>query len=222
MLKAPVHPHDSLDTHDPSAPTGVPASADGDVHVIDDLKVDFKVFCVLAAISEQLVSLHPSMVKFLTKKEPGALRKNLQKAKDWFMHMFMENDTQKVGSISLDDLELELRAGRADPQVITLVVDTLRLQGLDDITFLDYLTYLPMFAHNHEEVLHNPLRMSMAESWQNQELPNNDPAQYARPNLEMQMLLEEGISEDAEEEEEDATGTAAAVNWGKTRMGITK
>jgi len=38
----------------------------------------------------------------------------------------------------------------------------------------------------------------------------------------MQMLLEEGISEDAEEEEEDATGTAAAVNWGKTRMGITK
>ena len=189
VLKAPSSTTGTTGTKD-STGTSETSNDGGGVDMVDGLRVDFKVFCVLAAISEQLVTIHPSMVKMLTKTEPGALRTNLKKAKDWFMHMFMQNDTEKVGTISLDDLELELRAGRADPQVITLVVDTLRLQGLDDISFLDYLTYLPMFAHNHEEVLHNPLRMSVATSWGDQELPNNEPSQYARPDLQLQMLAE--------------------------------
>ena len=35
--------------------------------------------------------------------------------------------------------------------------------GLDEISFLDYLTYLPLFASVHDEVLKNPLRFSVAE-----------------------------------------------------------
>ena len=35
--------------------------------------------------------------------------------------------------------------------------------GLDEISFLDYLTYLPLFSSVHSEVMANPLRMSIAE-----------------------------------------------------------
>jgi hypothetical protein len=57
------------------------------------------------------------------------------------------------------------QAGRADPNVIRMVVDTLRLQGLEDISFLDYLVYLPMFANAHDEVVSNPFRMSIAPNF---------------------------------------------------------
>jgi hypothetical protein len=139
----------------------------------EDVTVNFKIFCVLAAISEQLVSMHPSLAKFMVGEEPQKLRKNLTKAKDWFMTMFMDNDYQAAGAISLDDFELEMRAGRADPFVITTVVDTLRLQGLDELSFLDYLSYLPMFANLHEQVMVNPLRFSMDTDWSSKKLPTH-------------------------------------------------
>ena len=186
----------------------------------DDVAVNFKIFCVLAAISEQLVSMHPSLNKFMVAKAPEALRVSLTKAKDWFMSMFLQNDAQLAGAISLDDFELEMRAGRADPFVITTVVDTLRLQGLDELSFLDYLSYLPMFANLHEQVLINPLRMSIATDWSARTLPTHDtpstrtiPREMSSQQMDAFTFLEgdddatAGTGVDEEDEDEGVSAT---------------
>lgn len=70
----------------------------------DDQYVRFSMFCVMAALSERIVAQHTTVGKYLNKMDMKALMSKLEKARD----MFLVNDTERVGWITLDALQIEL------------------------------------------------------------------------------------------------------------------
>jgi hypothetical protein len=63
----------------------------------DDRLVSFPLFCVLAALSERIVSLESTVARCINKMDLSALKMKLQKARD----MFLVNDTDHKVCLSI-------------------------------------------------------------------------------------------------------------------------
>ena len=132
--------------------------------------VRFPLFCVLAALSERIVALEATVARCINKLDLTALKTKLMKARD----MFLVNDSDGKGVITLDALRIELRAGRISEVHENEAIAELEEEGLDELNFMDFLVrvlcfvrcvpesvqvYLPLFIDIHEDILNNPLEM---------------------------------------------------------------
>eukprot|EP00042_Codosiga_hollandica_P035860 m.268977 g.268977 ORF g.268977 m.268977 type:complete len:929 (+) comp54734_c0_seq2:265-3051(+) len=119
------------------------------------LSVDLNLFCVIAALSERVVALDPIVADCLNKTDFQALQKKLKKARD----MFVALNPSRSGAIPLDVLRIELKAGRISEEHEEEAVGYLIQQGLQDLSFLDFMVYLPLFLDIHSDILSFPLSM---------------------------------------------------------------
>eukprot|EP00049_Salpingoeca_infusionum_P000236 m.38269 g.38269 ORF g.38269 m.38269 type:complete len:1062 (-) comp10185_c0_seq1:689-3874(-) len=116
-------------------------------------KLDFRLFSVVAALSERVSQLDGKLKHMINHLDYDALESKLKTAKD----LFYCNDVSQSGTIELDAVAVELQAGNFHPDQTVELINTLEAEGLEEMTFLDYLAYIPLFLDVHANIMTNPL-----------------------------------------------------------------
>lgn len=115
-------------------------------------------------------ALRSSVTSFVDSADFSSLRTKMAHAKDWFFTIAMNQDDDdgliETGQISLDSLHLELLAGRMESDRVDAIIDSFRDSGIDPVTFLDYVAYIPLFANIHQEIIANPF--DLKSTWGSQ------------------------------------------------------
>lgn len=117
---------------------------------------NFEEFASVVLLVEKIRGLDAFLRQTIQALNPRLFQASFAKAKQ----LYYCNDPSCQGSIGLEVIELELRAGNVSSQRRENIMHYLGKQGLDELTFLDYLAYLPLFIHIHENVMDNPLAKS--------------------------------------------------------------
>lgn len=112
---------------------------------------DFKMFSVLAALSQRISALDHWMKNLIGQMDFKALEMKMFKCKTLW-ECSVDKDTN---SISIDQLCVELRAGGVSWEHEMEVRE--KLSHLHALDLLDFLTYVPLFIMIHESVVQNPL-----------------------------------------------------------------
>eukprot|EP00043_Microstomoeca_roanoka_P016890 m.174637 g.174637 ORF g.174637 m.174637 type:complete len:1017 (-) comp16541_c0_seq1:891-3941(-) len=118
-----------------------------------DRRISFRLFSVVAALSERVTKLDSAVRNKIGTMDYRALEAKLRLAK----HLFYVNDLRKNGTISIEALEIEMQAGNLKSSHRQEVLEQITKEGLDELTFLDYLAYIPLFLDIHDAILDNPL-----------------------------------------------------------------
>ena len=113
----------------------------------------FEEFASVVLLVEKIRNLDSFLRQTIQALNPRQFQDSFAKAKQ----LYYCNDPTGQGSIGLEVIELELRAGNVSTDRRKNIMHYLADQGLEELTFLDYLSYLPLFIHIHENVLDNPL-----------------------------------------------------------------
>jgi hypothetical protein len=61
------------------------------------------------------------------------------------------------GALTLEELEVELRAGGLDDDDREAVLEHVRERNIEELSFLDYLAYMPLWLGIHHAIIDNPL-----------------------------------------------------------------
>lgn len=61
------------------------------------------------------------------------------------MFKYLFSNAINLGGVSLDDLSIEFDAGNVNPEDKEEIIDTLRANGMDPLSFLDYLASVGTF-----------------------------------------------------------------------------
>jgi hypothetical protein len=127
------------------------------VEVLDILKgdgqvpsetVNFEQFMMAAALSESIVNLSPEVRKMINCDDLAQ-----QKRKAILMFFI---DANEDCMLTLEDLSVLMDAGRIDERQKEVVLGHLAKCG-DSVTFLQYLSHLPLFLHLHHDIVENTL-----------------------------------------------------------------
>jgi hypothetical protein len=110
--------------------------------------VDFEQFMMAAALSESIVNLSPEVRKMINCDDLAQ-----QKSKAILMFFI---DANEDCMLTLEDLSVLMDAGRIDEGQKQAVLGYLGECG-DSITFLQYLSHLPLFLQLHREIVENTL-----------------------------------------------------------------
>ena len=122
-----------------------------------DAHFDFKMFCVVAALSKKVSSLGGVMGSAMDRidfSNGQALELKILKARKLF---YLAENTMETGSMSFEDLEHVFLAGGTDMEVADELVDSLLAAGKTEVEFLDFLSYLPLFIEANQNIRQNPL-----------------------------------------------------------------
>uniref|UniRef100_A0A1I8GZL3 EF-hand domain-containing protein n=1 Tax=Macrostomum lignano TaxID=282301 RepID=A0A1I8GZL3_9PLAT len=125
-------------------------------------RVNFRLFSVIAALSEKVVQLEPIIRKMVNKMNFDALDYKLEKCKEMFFLLDDLDDKAPTGSITVDSLAIELLAGNLKDENVGSVIKKFNREKRGYIDFLDYLTYVPLFLEIHERIVADPLKTEAA------------------------------------------------------------
>merc|ERR1711935_936923 len=118
---------------------------------------DFKAFAAIAALSERVAPMEHLIKGFVDGADFDSLRKKLDRANDMFLNLFKESEERdNYGAIDLDELEYVFRAGGLSNDEVEDILQALRENEMDPLTYLDYLAYIPMFIDIHAKIIENP------------------------------------------------------------------
>ncbi|XP_073179618.1 uncharacterized protein C12orf42 homolog isoform X1 [Lepidochelys kempii] len=121
-----------------------------DYYVTDGL-TDLRLFAVMASLAQKIAALDNFMRALIGRMDFKALELKMYNARQ----LFLWNIDSHSGSITVDQLLVELKAGGISEEHEKAVQRELRhIQKLD---LLDFLTYLPLFVLIHNSVIANPL-----------------------------------------------------------------
>ncbi|XP_033741631.1 uncharacterized protein LOC117328267 isoform X3 [Pecten maximus] len=112
---------------------------------------DFKLFSVVAALSQKIAALDNWMRNMIGKMDFGMLEMKLFMCKK----LWECNVDHETNKISIDQLCVELRAGGVSLAHEIEVRE--KLSHLDALDLLDFLSYIPLFIMIHQSVVDNPL-----------------------------------------------------------------
>lgn len=127
-------------------------------------KVNFKLFCVIAALSERITHMDP-VIRELLNKEKGwkrdtndydTLDVRMNRSKELFQ-LLDEGDSVPFGNALASSLAVELTAGGLSPELTNYVMSKFNREGKGYVDFLDYVTYVPLFIEIHEKIIKDPL-----------------------------------------------------------------
>eukprot|EP00117_Sycon_ciliatum_P006804 scpid24567/ scgid10177/ len=118
-------------------------------------KLDFKLYCLVAALSERVVMLDDMVKKLVNKMDFEALEVKMKKVKELFY--LLADMEHRGGVVTTGNLAIELTAGGLTPEHVSLVTNHLNREKKGLVEFLDYLTYVPLFLEIHGSIVSNPL-----------------------------------------------------------------
>ncbi|XP_071962209.1 uncharacterized protein [Antedon mediterranea] len=124
-------------------------------------KLNFKLFTVVAALSEKVSRLEPFVKKMINKMDFEALDVKMQRAKELFQLLEDEDDETYPGEVTIDNLSVELQAGGLSKDNIKFVVNKFGREGNGIVDFLDFLTYLPLFIDIHGNIINDPFNQGV-------------------------------------------------------------
>ncbi|XP_078343229.1 uncharacterized protein LOC144628969 isoform X2 [Oculina patagonica] len=120
-------------------------------------RITFKMFSVTTALCEKVTILDAFVKQLVEELDLFELECKL----DMFRNMFFVTGDYSVTFITADQLRIELKAGGLNQQQEDHVIGHI-LQSTDtgEISFLDYMAYLPLFLSIHQNICDNALDMS--------------------------------------------------------------
>ncbi|XP_053239990.1 uncharacterized protein LOC128411576 [Podarcis raffonei] len=129
-------------------------------------RLNLELFCVVAALSEKVTQLDPVIKKLVNKLDFEALSIRIEKAKDLW-HLLQDDEGEKGrktnkttgGSVSIRRLALELAAGGFSLEAINFALQKFNRGKAGVLSFLDFVTYIPLFVEIHEGIVQNPLSL---------------------------------------------------------------
>ncbi|XP_053138851.1 uncharacterized protein LOC128339263 [Hemicordylus capensis] len=127
-------------------------------------RLNLELFCVVAALSEKITQLDPVIKRLLNKLDFEALSIRIEKAKQLW-HLLQENEEEKEkqtnrrsqGSVRIRRLAVELAAGGYSWESINFALQKFNRTEAGVLSFLDFVTYIPLFVEIHEGIVQNPL-----------------------------------------------------------------
>ncbi|XP_050412857.2 uncharacterized protein LOC126827500 isoform X2 [Patella vulgata] len=126
---------------------------------IDDAsQITFRMFAVISALSERVTQMDPLSKHLL---EICDLL-DIQRKMDLYREMFYcnANSDRDPNYIKCESLRIELMAGGLNWKQQQFIMDRLQPNNFNEISFLDYICYIPLFLSMHENICDNPLDMS--------------------------------------------------------------
>lgn len=121
-----------------------------DLRLVKD--VNFRMFSVIAALSERVVGLDRMVRDMVNYTDFRAMETKMDACK----HMFYLLDETRDGLVPMDNLMYQVRAGRISPEHEKVIIDRFSEDGKLYVDFLDFLTYLLLFLEIHETINENP------------------------------------------------------------------
>ncbi|EDV22378.1 uncharacterized protein TRIADDRAFT_58917 [Trichoplax adhaerens] len=121
-------------------------------------KLNFKLFTLVAALSEKVVALDGVVKNMINKLTFDALDVKLQKCKELFYLLDEDNFNRPSGVVTLDNLAIELAAGGLSHDQVRLVRKQFDKNNVGTVEFIDYLTYIPLFMEIHSHIISEPLK----------------------------------------------------------------
>lgn len=120
-------------------------------------RITFKMFSVTTALCEKVMTLDEFVRQLVEEIDLFELECKL----DMFRKMFFVTGDYSVNFITADQLRIELKAGGLNQQQENHVIGHI-LQSTQawEISFLDYMAYLPLFLSIHQNICDNALDMS--------------------------------------------------------------
>eukprot|EP00730_Choanoeca_flexa_P001338 TRINITY_DN10592_c0_g1_i8.p1 TRINITY_DN10592_c0_g1~~TRINITY_DN10592_c0_g1_i8.p1 ORF type:complete len:1087 (+),score=164.07 TRINITY_DN10592_c0_g1_i8:23-3283(+) len=115
--------------------------------------VDFKLFTIVAALAERVTKLDDMIKDDIKQIRFDGLDARLKTALD----LFYLNDHQHKGYISKEQLSVEFTAGSLTEAHQAELISHFKKQGIINMSFLDFLAYMPLFINIHDNVMKNPL-----------------------------------------------------------------
>ncbi|XP_076804696.1 uncharacterized protein LOC143448732 isoform X3 [Clavelina lepadiformis] len=114
---------------------------------------DFRLFAIVVSLAQRVASLDDFMRGIIDRFDFQSVDMKLWRARQLFKRLV---DNQERETMSQESLCLELKACGIPPKQELLVRKSLK--HLKQLDVMDFLTYLPLFAMVHSNVIKNPLR----------------------------------------------------------------
>nr|XP_034317865.1 zinc finger CCCH domain-containing protein 13 isoform X1 [Crassostrea gigas] len=128
------------------------------LHIDEASQVTFKMFAVITALCERVTNMDELSKHLLDICNLGDVERKLELYKAMFYHNIPSyRDTNYVTS---DSLKIELIAGGLNWKQQEFVMEKLEPSRYGEISFLDYMCYIPLFLSMHDNICYNPLDMS--------------------------------------------------------------
>eukprot|EP00035_Acanthoeca_spectabilis_P032893 m.21032 g.21032 ORF g.21032 m.21032 type:complete len:1607 (+) comp5648_c0_seq1:229-5049(+) len=115
-------------------------------------EVNFRMFSVIAALSERVVGLDRMVRGMVNSTDFRAMEAKMNACKQ----MFYLLDEKRDGLVPMDMLMYQVRAGRISPEHEKIIIDKFSEDGKTYVDFLDFLTYLLLFLEIHDTINENP------------------------------------------------------------------
>lgn len=118
---------------------------------------DFRMFCVVAALSERVHAVEGMMdgaMGALDFRDENALQLKILKARKLF---YLSDGAMETGCMTFEELEHVCLAGHIDMEMAEQLVDMVEDSGGHEVQFLDFLSYLPLFIQASSNIQSNPL-----------------------------------------------------------------
>ncbi|XP_074645814.1 uncharacterized protein LOC141902071 [Tubulanus polymorphus] len=130
----------------------------GVLKINDSKQVTFKMFAVAVALGERITQMD-SYCKHLIEI---ANLMDIERKVDLYKAMFYCNQSsdRDANFITSESLRIELMAGGLSWKQQEYIMDKMQPNNFREISFLDYMAYIPLFLSMHENICDNPLDMS--------------------------------------------------------------
>ncbi|XP_069106550.1 uncharacterized protein [Argopecten irradians] len=119
-------------------------------------KLNFKLFSIVAALSEKVTQMDPVVRKLINKMDYHALDHKMNRSKDLFA-LICDGEPTPRGNATASNLAVELTAGGLTPEHIKVVLSKFNREGSGYIDFMDFVMYIPLFIEIHQRIVQNPL-----------------------------------------------------------------
>ncbi|KAL4218128.1 hypothetical protein ACF0H5_022864 [Mactra antiquata] len=118
-------------------------------------KINFRLFSIIAALSEKVTQMDPVIRKLINKVDYNALDVKMDKSKELF-ELLQDEDQVPAGNAPADILAVELTAGGLTPEHTSYVLSKFNREGRGFVDFLDFVTYVPLFVDIHKRIIEDP------------------------------------------------------------------
>ncbi|KAL3892393.1 hypothetical protein ACJMK2_004603 [Sinanodonta woodiana] len=123
-------------------------------------KINFRLFSIIAALSEKVTQMDPVVRKLINKMDYHALDVKMERSKELFS-LLQEGDGVPEGNAHSANLAVELTAGGLTPEHTNYVLHKFDRDGNGYIDFLDFVMYIPLFIEIHQRIVEDPLNQKL-------------------------------------------------------------
>lgn len=119
--------------------------------------VPYKTYVLVVTLAQRIVNANSAIHTAIGDLEVVHLSEKLNKIKKLFYFQVHENNNT---TLSLDELSIEIKsAGTVSRTDEDAILGVLQADNVQQMTFLDFLAYMPLFLKIHDSILSNPLEM---------------------------------------------------------------